>query len=118
MQASAWFGVFVYGVLMSDLKQVELSSLARRHFLGISAAVAGRIAGGAAVGLPLVASISARADDGNDRGGPRRHDDGGDYHPPEGGGDGRGEYHPPGGTGGTHYNCFLRGTGILTPRGE
>jgi hypothetical protein len=105
---------------MSDLKRVELSSLARRHFLGISAALAGRIAAGAAVGLPVVASVSARADEGNDRGGPRQQDDShytegrGEYHPPEGGG-----YHPPGGGGtGGSYHCLLRGTGILTSCGE
>jgi hypothetical protein len=88
---------------MSDLNRVGLTSLARRHFLGVSAAVAGRIAAGAAVGLPILASIAARADDRNDRGGPR---------PPGGGGGG------PGGGGPGQHHCFLRGTGILTPRGE
>ena len=81
---------------MSDLNRVGLPSLARRHFLGVSAAAAGRIAAGVAVGLPILASIAARADD---RNGPRP-------------GDGRGG----GGDGQRH--CFLRGTGILTPRGE
>jgi Hint domain-containing protein len=111
---------------MSDLKRVGLPCLARRHFLGISAAVAGRIAAGGAVGLPILASKSARADDGNDRGGPRHHDDDrganhhtegrGEHHPHEG----RAGHHPHDGRGGGHgqYHCFLDGTGILTPRGE
>jgi hypothetical protein len=42
-------------------KRGELPSSARRHFLGISAAVAGRIAAGAAVGLPMLASGSKPA---------------------------------------------------------
>ena len=46
---------------MSDLKRSELPSLARRHFLGISTAVAGRIAAGGAVGLSILASGSKPA---------------------------------------------------------
>jgi hypothetical protein len=74
---------------MFNLKRGGLPSSARRHFLGISAAVAGRIAAGGAVGLPILASGSkpAKADRGRDR------DDG-------------------------NHHCFLTGTRILTPRGE
>jgi hypothetical protein len=72
--------------------QSVLPSLARRHFLGISAAVAARIAAGTAVGLPILASGSkpTKAD----------HDD--DHHHQE-------HHHP---------HCFLIGTRILTPCGE
>lgn len=75
---------------MLDLKRGGLPSLARRHFLGISAAVAGRIAAGGAVGLPVLASGSkpAKAEHEHHRG-----------HPHE-------------------IHCFLVGTRILTPRGE
>ena len=49
---------------MLDLKRGGSANLARRHFLGISAAVAGRIAAGGAVGLSILASRSkpAKAD--------------------------------------------------------
>jgi hypothetical protein len=49
---------------MLDLQSRGLPSSARRHFLGISAAVAGRIAAGGAVSLPILASASkpAKAD--------------------------------------------------------
>ena len=40
---------------MADLKRVGLPSPARRHFLGISGAVAGRIAAGGVVGLSILA---------------------------------------------------------------
>lgn len=46
---------------MSDHKRGRLTSSARRHFLGISAAVAARIAAGGAVGLPILASGSKPA---------------------------------------------------------
>jgi Hint domain-containing protein len=46
---------------MFDLRRGELPSSARRHFLGISAAVAGRIAAGGAVGLSILASGSKPA---------------------------------------------------------
>jgi hypothetical protein len=79
---------------MFDLKRGGLPSSARRHFLGISAAVAGRIAAGGAVGLPILSSASKpakaeRRDD--DRGRDRDRDD---------------------------HHCFLIGTRILTPTGE
>jgi hypothetical protein len=73
---------------MFDLKRGGLSSSARRHFLGISAAVAGRIAAGAAVGLPILASGSKPAKAEHER-----------------------EHHQ-------EHHCFLTGTRILTPRGE
>jgi len=78
---------------MSDLKRSELPSLARRHFLEISTAVAGRIAAGGAVGLSILASGSkpAKAEHGH----------------------GHGHGH-----GGGGFSCFLIGTRILTPRGE
>jgi len=78
---------------MFNPKRGELPSSARRHFLGISAALAGRIAAGAAVGLPILASGSkpAKAE--------REH--------------GHGHGHGHGG-----FSCFLIGTRILTPRGE
>jgi hypothetical protein len=46
---------------MPDLKQGGLPNLARRHLLGISAAVAGRIAAGGAIGLSILASESKPA---------------------------------------------------------
>ena len=46
---------------MFNLKRGELPSSARRHFLGISAAVAGRIVAVGAVGLPILASGSKPA---------------------------------------------------------
>jgi hypothetical protein len=46
---------------MIDLKRGGLPSSARRHFLGISAAAAGRIAAGGAVGLSILASGSKPA---------------------------------------------------------
>jgi Hint domain len=76
--------------MMVDLKRSELPSSARRHFLGISAAVAGRIATAAAVGLPVLASGSKPAKAQQlERGRP-----------------------PPG------QHCLLIGTRIRTPRGE
>jgi hypothetical protein len=77
---------------MVDLKRSELPSSARRHFLGISAAVAGRIATAAAVGLPILASGSKPAKAQLGRGRPQ-----------------------PGRPG---QHCLLIGTRILTPRGE
>jgi Hint domain len=75
---------------MLDLQQGGLPSSARRHFLGISAAVARKVAAaGAIASLPILASSkSAKADDG---------------------GEDEGEDEP---------SCFLAGTRILTPRGE
>src|ERR1700722_13036337 len=77
---------------MRDFQRDILPSAARRHFLGISASVAGRVAVGGAVGLPIVglASKPAKAHDRNcdpDWGDPDHH-------------------------------CFLPGTRILTPCGE
>jgi hypothetical protein len=86
---------------VQNYQQGGFPSPARRHFLGISAAVAGRIAAGsAALSLPILSSTSkpAKTEDRD-----RRHDD---YH------DDR------------HYDrdddhhCFLTGTYIRTPRGE
>src|ERR1700682_3334891 len=75
---------------MLDHQQGGLPSSARRHFLGISAAVARRVAAaGAVASLPILASSkSAKADGPPD---PEPEDD------------------PP---------CFLAGTRIRTPRGE
>jgi hypothetical protein len=75
---------------MLDLQQGSLPSSARRHFLGISAAVAGRIAAAGAATLPILASASkaAKADNESAQGAAHEH------------------------------NCFLSGTRILTPRGE
>ncbi|SHJ86128.1 intein N-terminal splicing region [Bradyrhizobium lablabi] len=78
---------------MRDFQQGGLPNSARRHFLGISAAVAGRIAAVGAASLPILASTSKRAK--------AEEDD--DHH----GHDGHDGHH-----------CFLRGTRILTPRGE
>jgi hypothetical protein len=74
--------------LMTDFKRGGLPNSARRHFLGISAAVAGRIAAGGAVGLPMLASGSKPAKAERERG------------------------RDPG------NHCFLIGTRILTPCGE
>jgi hypothetical protein len=80
---------------MLDLQQGGLPSSARRHFLGISAAVAGRIAAGGAVSLPILASASKPAKAGHEQGG--NHEQEGEHSDPI---------------------CFLTGTHILTPRGE
>jgi hypothetical protein len=83
---------------MFDPKPAVLTSLARRHFLGVSAAVAARITAGAAVGLPILASGSKPAKADHD------HDHDHDEH------EHRHDHHDP--------HCFLIGTRILTPRGE
>ena len=80
---------------MSDHKRGRETSLARRHFLGISAAVAGRIAGGGAVGLPILASGSKPAK--------AEHEHEHEHHH---------EHHH------EQHHCFLIGTRISTPRGE
>jgi hypothetical protein len=82
--------VFFMEFCMLDLKRGELSSSARRHFLGISAAVTARIAAGGAVGLSILASGSkpAKAD---------HEHEGDDHH---------------------GHHCFLSGTHILTAHGE
>jgi hypothetical protein len=83
---------------MFNPKRGELPSSARRHFLGISAALAGRIAAGGAVGLPILAAGSKPAKADHDRDYDRDHDRGhGDHQ---------------------EHHCFLIGTRILTPRGE
>jgi hypothetical protein len=79
---------------MLDLQQGELPSAARRHFLGISAAVARKVAAtGAVASLPILSlSKPAKADT-----------------EPDGDSDDAGD---------TDGHCFLTGTRILTPRGE
>src|SRR3984893_10158321 len=88
MPISLWSGVFCMGCFMFDLKRGGVPSSARRHFLGISAAVAGRIAAVGAVSLPILASGSKRT-----KGEDHDRDD-------------------------RPHHCFLSGTRILTPRGE
>jgi hypothetical protein len=80
--------------MLDQLQRGELPSSARRHFLGISAAVARRVAAaGAIASLPIVASSkSAKADN-----------------EPDGDSDDSGD---------TDGRCFLAGTRILTTRGE
>jgi len=73
----------------------------RRQFLGISARTAGKVAAAGLVSLPLLSSMSKKADA---LGWGGWHDD---PHAPNGGGGG-------GGSG----KCFLRGTLIQTPDGE
>jgi hypothetical protein len=73
-----------------------MTDASRRHFIEISAGLAGRVAATGIVSLPILVSISKRA----------RAEHGGHEH----GG------HEHGGGGGIH--CFLRGTRILTPDGE
>jgi hypothetical protein len=88
---------------MSDFQRGGLPSAARRHFLGISAAVAGRIAAGGAVGLPILglSSEPAKARDW-DWDWFRNRDDRGRRDPdPD-----------------PDHHCFLNGTRIQTPRGE
>jgi hypothetical protein len=107
---------------MIDFQRGALPSSARRHFLGIAAAVAGRFgisaaaagrlaAGAATVSLPTLASKPAEARDGDDD----RHDHRNDHddnrwdrwdHGDNG--------HDPSGA----QHCFLTGTHILTPSGE
>jgi Hint domain len=77
---------------MLDVRPGELPSAARRHFLGISAAVAGRIAAVGAASLPILASTSERAKADNESATGAEHEH--------------------------QHNCFLRGTRILTPHGE
>jgi hypothetical protein len=79
---------------MLGLQKGELPCPARRHFLGISASVAGKIAAVGAASLPILASTSKRAKAEDDDDHPRDDDDG-----PRG-------------------HCFLSGTRILSPRGE
>jgi Hint domain len=81
---------------MLDHQQNELPSLARRHFLGISAAVARRVAAtGAVASLPILVTSSKPAKADNEPDGDS--DDAGDT---DGGA------------------CFLTGTRIRTPHGE
>jgi hypothetical protein len=75
---------------MLDHQQNELPSLARRHFLGISAAVAGRFAAVGAASLPILASTAKRAKADHESAEGAEHE----------------------------HHCFLRGTRILTPHGE
>jgi len=77
---------------MFNFKRRGSPSLARRHFLGVSAAVAGRIAAGGTVGLLASGSKPARANGWNWKR-DRDRDDG-------------------------NHHCFLAGTRILTPGGE
>jgi hypothetical protein len=101
---------------MRDSRRGGSPSAARRHFLGVSAAIAGRIALGAAVGLPTLglSSKQAAARDDNDRHDHGRHDNDwgnkwwwwGDDDP-----HGKNSADP-------GRNCFLIGTRILTPCGE
>jgi hypothetical protein len=72
----------------------------RRQFLGISARAAGKVAATGLVSLPLLASMSKRADA---LGWTGWRDDPTTPHGPNGGGSGK---------------CFLRGTMIQTPGGE
>ena len=84
---------------MVNPKPGELPSSARRHFLGISAGLAGKVAASGAVSLPILASMSRKASANGWRGW-------GDLPSPGG--------PSPGGS----PHCFLIGTRILTPRGE
>jgi Hint domain-containing protein len=76
-------------------------SSSRRQFLSISAATAGKVAATGLVSLPVLASMTKKAD----AMGPWFDDFSPPGHNPPGGGGGRG-------------NCFLRGTLVQTPKGE
>jgi hypothetical protein len=89
---------------MIILQKGELPSSARRHFLGISAAVAGRIAAGGAISLPILASASKPA---LARGNNNNHDHSDDNNN-NNNNNNDGDCPP----------CFVAGTRILTPRGE
>ncbi len=80
---------------MERSREKQLSNRARRHFLGVTAAMAARIAVVAPFASAAVSS-SANADGGNNN------NQGGDNNNQGGGG----------------LNCFLKGTRILTPQGE
>jgi hypothetical protein len=91
---------------MIILQKGELPSSARRHFLGISAAVAGRIAAGGAISLPILASASKPA---LARGNNNNHDHSDDNNNNNNNNNNNDGDCPP---------CFVAGTRILTPRGE
>jgi len=74
-----------------------VSNSSRRRFLEISVGLAGKVAATGAVSLPILASMSRRANANGWRG--------------------WGDLPSPGG-GGSPGHCFLRGTCILTPGGE
>jgi hypothetical protein len=78
-------------------RRITTSNPTRRHFLEISAGLAGKVAASGVISLPILASMSRRA---RAIGWTGWGDD-----PPH-----RGGTHP--------HHCFLRGTGILTPGGE
>ena len=84
---------------MVNPKPGELPSSARRHFLGISAGLAGKVAASGAVSLPILASMSRKARANGWRGW-------------------EGLPSPGGPSPGGSPHCFLIGTRILTPRGE
>jgi Hint domain len=93
----------------------------RRRFFEISAGLAGKVAGSGIVSLPILASISKRAQagpgNGNNGKGPGNGNNG---KGPGNGNNGKGPGYnvtAGGGLGGSGH-CFLRGTRILTPSGE
>ena len=94
---------FGLGIVICPLVRCALVHSSRRRFFEISAGLAGKVAGSGIVSLPILASISKRAQAG-----------------PGNGNNGKGPGYnvtAGGGLGGSGH-CFLRGTRILTPSGE
>src|SRR5215208_3835457 len=91
-----------------DSSQQPLS-LARRHFLGLTAAAAGRAAGLAAMASTVLPSSAEAANGGN-----------GNHNGWSNGwgNGGNGNHFGWGNGGGGGPNCFLKGTHLLTSRGE
>jgi len=98
---------------MSSTEDPKLPrNTARRHFLGVAAAVGARLAGAAAVATTISASPASALGRLWGRGGSGGHGGPGG-HGGSGGGGSSG-----GGGGSVGANCFLRGTAILTDCGE
>lgn len=93
---------------------------ARRHFLGVAAAVTARTAAVGAIAATVLPSITSAQNNGQGVGQGRGPDSGG-MGPPGGGNgnsNGRGPANPPGNGNGNGPPCYLRGTSVLTPSGS
>jgi hypothetical protein len=105
------------------VKSPEVSSRARRHFLGLVAATSAKVAAiGVLASTGLISSAEAKNDRPNNGNGPTPSGNpfpgganGGQF---PGGGATNGQFPGGGPGGGGGPVCFLRGTAILTPAGE
>lgn len=89
----------LFAIVLLTMRYLFMSS-SRRQFLGITARTAGKVAATGLISVPVLASMSHKADALGWMGWSE-----GSHHPGSGGGGGGG-------------NCFLRGTLIQTPDGE